>query len=76
MRAKAAHRDAPQTARGEEALADGALVEQAPSPIAPERDALARREGHGVAHVALERNEPALAREDVLVLGLDVPQRS
>ena len=73
MRAEAIHRDAPQAARGEEAVADGALIEQAPSSVASERDALARREGDRVAHVALERDEPALAREDVLVLGLDVP---
>src|SRR5206468_1184456 len=48
--------------------------EQSPSPIAAERDALAGRERDRVAYVSLERNEPALAREDVLVLGLDMPQ--
>src|SRR2546423_4248612 len=76
VRSKPVHRDAAQPAGREEALADGALVEQSPSSIAPERDALPRRERDRVADVLLERNEPALAREDVLVLRLHVPQRS
>ena len=76
MRAEPLHGDAAQPARREESLANGVLIEESPSSIAAKRDPLPGREGHRVDHVPLERNETALAREDVLVLGFHMPQRS
>jgi len=43
--------------------------------VASQRDALARTERVRIAHVSLERHESALAREDVRVVRLDVPER-
>src|SRR5713101_1557808 len=74
MRAQPAHRDTAQATRREELLAHGVLVKQAPSPVAAQGDPFAGRERHWVADVSLERDEPSLAREHVLLLGLHVPE--
>ena len=66
--ARLALRDEPRAQRG--------LIDELPSGlIAAQRHARAGAERIRIADVALERDEPALAREDVLVVGLDVPQR-
>ena len=60
-----------------EALAKCVLVDVSPRAVAAlERDTLSGPERPRVAHVPVERHEAALAGEDVLVGGLDVPQRT
>ena len=44
--------------------------------IAAQRDTLARSERDRIGDVPRERHEPALAREDVLVGRLDMPERT
>src|SRR3989442_636021 len=61
---------------GEEPRADGVLIDEAPAAVAPQRDVLAGAKRIRIGDVALERDESALAREYVLVLGLDVPERA
>ncbi len=69
--------DAARRAVGDERAPQGVLVEEPPSRSCPPKaDALARPERIRIADIALEWNEPALAREDVLVRCLDMPQRS
>src|SRR6266850_742445 len=75
--ARAVGRDATRLALRGEALAQGGPVdERPPVGVATQRDAIARTERIGIARVALERDEAALAREDVRLSGLDVPQRA
>ena len=61
---------------GGEPAADRRLIQQAPAAITSQRDVLARTERVRIGDVAFERHEAALAREYVLVLGLDMPERS
>ena len=75
MRAETMHGDPAQPPRREETVAHGGLVQEAPASVAPQRDALTGAERIWIGDVAFERHEPALAREDVLVLGLYVPER-
>src|SRR5436190_11361594 len=66
---------AMRRARADEPLAHLALVEEAPAAlVAAERNPLAGTERHRIGHVALERYEATLACEDVLFVGLHVPQ--
>src|SRR5438445_3112993 len=72
--ADAAHGDAARRAVRDECAPQRILVEQAPPRLrAPQTDALAGSERIRIADVSLERDESALAREDVLVRRLDVP---
>src|SRR5438132_2408051 len=69
--------DATRRAVRDERAPQRILVEEAPPRVrAPQADALARPERVRIADVPLERDESALAREDVLVGRLDVPQRT
>ena len=73
----AVERDRVASARPEEALADRGLVEEPPAAAgALQRRVLPGAERPRVGDVALERDEAALTREDVLLVGLDVPQRA
>ncbi len=75
--ANAFDRDAPRGAVRDERSPQRVLIEEAPARSrAAKTDALAGPERVGIADVALERDESALAREHVLVGRLDVPERS
>jgi len=70
-------RAAALRAQRDEARAKDPLVEVPPATRRPLKcGVLARSERPGVGAVALQRDEPALAREDVGLVGLDVPQRT
>ncbi len=75
--ANAGKHDAARFALRRETIAQPGLAnEPPPRDIAAQRDALAGAQRVRVAHVTLERHEPALAREDVRIGRLDVPQRA
>src|SRR3989441_2728798 len=59
----------------DELLAHRLLIKEAPTAITPQRDPFSGAQRVGIGDVTLERHETALARKDVLVLGLDVPER-
>src|SRR4051812_25262153 len=75
--AHAGRDDTARVALGDEARTHRGLIEEPPpARVAPQGDAFAGAERVRVARVPGQRNEPALAREDVRLVGLDVPQRS
>src|SRR5207247_9913032 len=73
--AEAVEHQAAGAPGGDELLAHRLLIKEAPTAIAPQRDPFSGAQRVGIGDVTLERHETALAREDVLVLGLDVPER-
>ena len=75
--AQALDRHAARRAVSDERSPQRVLIEEPPTGLrASQTDALAGSERIRIADVALERDESALAREDVLVGRLDVPQRA
>src|SRR5687767_13203432 len=75
--ARAREADRVTRAGAQEALAQRVMIEHLPPAArALEAGMLARPERPWIRHISLERYEAALAREDVLLVGLDVPQRA